>query len=104
MIKRRWSEGSWRCLLYTGLPWLPCPVLIPTDFSPPQLHNLYSSLRGPEDSLLQLNFRPTKPLHGRVIEVSFSASTFATTGLGMDRNPRRIESGVDRLWGNPPPH
>lgn len=57
-----------------------------------QLNNLYSSLRGPEDSLLQLNFRPTKPLHGRVIEVSFSASTFATTGLGVDRNPRMIES------------
>lgn len=36
-----------------------------------QLHTLYSSLWGPEDSRLQLNFRAMQPLNGRIIEASF---------------------------------
>ncbi|XP_036891910.1 carbonic anhydrase 9 isoform X2 [Sturnira hondurensis] len=36
-----------------------------------QLHTLSGSLWGPEDSRLELNFRATQPLNGRMIEASF---------------------------------
>ncbi|XP_012511929.1 PREDICTED: carbonic anhydrase 9 [Propithecus coquereli] len=48
-----------------------------------QLHTLSGSLWGPSDSRLQLNFRVTQPLNGRVIEASFPA--------GVDSSPRTIE-------------
>uniref|UniRef100_H0UTU7 Carbonic anhydrase n=1 Tax=Cavia porcellus TaxID=10141 RepID=H0UTU7_CAVPO len=38
-----------------------------------QIHTLSSSLWGPGDSRLQLNFRATQPLNGRMIEASFPA-------------------------------
>ncbi|KAM5298465.1 carbonic anhydrase 9 [Ctenodactylus gundi] len=38
-----------------------------------QLHTLSDSLWGPHDSRLQLNFRATQPLNGRMIEASFPA-------------------------------
>nr|XP_054113567.1 carbonic anhydrase 9 isoform X5 [Callithrix jacchus] len=38
-----------------------------------QLHILSDTLWGPGDSRLQMNFRVTQPLNGRVIEASFSA-------------------------------
>ncbi|XP_006887006.1 PREDICTED: carbonic anhydrase 9 [Elephantulus edwardii] len=49
-----------------------------------QLHSLSDSLWGPDDSRLQLNFRTTQPLNGRIIEASFSAE--------VDRSPRTFES------------
>ncbi|XP_037348377.1 carbonic anhydrase 9 isoform X2 [Talpa occidentalis] len=49
-----------------------------------QLHTLSSSLWGPDDSRLQLNFRPAQPLNGRVIEASFPAE--------VDRTSRTVES------------
>ncbi|XP_004600459.2 carbonic anhydrase 9 [Sorex araneus] len=54
-----------------------------------QLHTLSSSLWGPEDSRLQLNFRTTQPLNGRIIEASFSASAGSRA---LDSSPRSIES------------
>ncbi|XP_045418808.1 carbonic anhydrase 9 [Lemur catta] len=48
-----------------------------------QLHTLSGSLWGPSDSRLQLNFRVTQPLNGRVIEASFPA--------GVDSSPRTTE-------------
>lgn len=44
-----------------------------------QLHTLYSSLWGSEDSRLQLNFRATQPLNGRMIKASFS--------IGVEQTP-----------------
>ncbi|XP_021087952.1 carbonic anhydrase 9 isoform X1 [Mesocricetus auratus] len=38
-----------------------------------QLHTLSVSLWGPHDSRLQMNFRATQPLNGRMIEASFPA-------------------------------
>ncbi|XP_008576001.1 PREDICTED: carbonic anhydrase 9 isoform X2 [Galeopterus variegatus] len=49
-----------------------------------QLHILYGSLWGPGGSRLQLNFRATQPLNGRMIEASFPA--------GVDDSPRTVES------------
>ncbi|XP_016078569.1 PREDICTED: carbonic anhydrase 9 isoform X2 [Miniopterus natalensis] len=43
-----------------------------------QLHSLSSSLWGPQDSRLQLNFRATQPLNGRMIEASFPAGVEQT--------------------------
>nr|XP_005581427.2 carbonic anhydrase 9 [Macaca fascicularis] len=48
-----------------------------------QLHALSDALWGPGDSRLQLNFRVTQPLNGRVIEASFPA--------GVDSSPRAAE-------------
>ncbi|XP_002689744.2 carbonic anhydrase 9 isoform X2 [Bos indicus] len=48
-----------------------------------QLHTLSDSLWGPDDSRLQLNFRATQPLNGRIIEASFPA--------GVDGSPRTVE-------------
>ncbi|XP_064147819.1 carbonic anhydrase 9 [Loxodonta africana] len=48
-----------------------------------QLHTLSDSLWGPDDSRLQLNFRTTQPLNGRMIEASFPA--------GEDSSPRTSE-------------
>ncbi|XP_007945207.1 carbonic anhydrase 9 [Orycteropus afer afer] len=48
-----------------------------------QLHTLSDTLWGPDDSRLQMNFRATQPLNGRVIEASFSA--------GVDGRPRTFE-------------
>ncbi|XP_053425152.1 carbonic anhydrase 9 isoform X2 [Nycticebus coucang] len=48
-----------------------------------QLHMLSGSLWGPSDSRLQMNFRATQPLNGRVIEASFPAQ--------VDSNPQTIE-------------
>ncbi|XP_003263412.2 carbonic anhydrase 9 isoform X3 [Nomascus leucogenys] len=48
-----------------------------------QLHTLFDTLWGPGDSRLQLNFRATQPLNGRVIEASFLA--------GVDSSPRAAE-------------
>uniref|UniRef100_A0A8D0MKG8 Carbonic anhydrase n=1 Tax=Sus scrofa TaxID=9823 RepID=A0A8D0MKG8_PIG len=45
-----------------------------------QLHTLSDSLWGPDDSRLQLNFRATQPLNGRIIEASFSTE--------VDSSPR----------------
>ncbi|KAJ1059028.1 hypothetical protein K5549_001522 [Capra hircus] len=50
-----------------------------------QLHTLSDSLWGPDDSRLQLNFRATQPLNGRIIEASFPA--------GVDGSPRTVEPG-----------
>ncbi|XP_004678102.1 PREDICTED: carbonic anhydrase 9 [Condylura cristata] len=44
-----------------------------------QLHTLSSSMWGSDDSRLQLNFRPMKPLNGRVIEASFPVAVDSTT-------------------------
>ncbi|KAG8505978.1 Carbonic anhydrase 9, partial [Galemys pyrenaicus] len=49
-----------------------------------QLHTLSSSMWGPDDSRLQLNFRPAQPLNGRVIEASFPGE--------VDRTARTVES------------
>ncbi|KAI4542233.1 hypothetical protein MG293_007612 [Ovis ammon polii] len=51
----------------------------------PELHTLADSLWGPDDSRLQLNFRATQPLNGRIIEASFPA--------GVDGSPRTVEPG-----------
>ncbi|KAK2119956.1 Carbonic anhydrase IX [Saguinus oedipus] len=51
-----------------------------------QLHILSDTLWGPGDSRLQMNFRATQPLNGRVIEASFSA--------GLERNPWAAEPGA----------
>ncbi|XP_055149767.1 carbonic anhydrase 9 isoform X4 [Symphalangus syndactylus] len=48
-----------------------------------ELHTLFDTLWGPGDSRLQLNFRATQPLNGRVIEASFLA--------GVDSSPRAAE-------------
>nr|XP_058927236.1 carbonic anhydrase 9 isoform X6 [Kogia breviceps] len=48
-----------------------------------QLHALSDSLWGPDDSRLQLNFRATQPLNGRIIEASFPA--------GVDSSPGTVE-------------
>ncbi|XP_036852468.1 carbonic anhydrase 9 isoform X3 [Manis javanica] len=48
-----------------------------------QLHTLSDALWGPDRSPLQLNFRATQPLNGRIIEASFPA--------GVDRSPRTVE-------------
>ncbi|XP_014591376.2 carbonic anhydrase 9 isoform X4 [Equus caballus] len=48
-----------------------------------QLHTLSGSLWGPDNSRLQLNFRATQPLNGRVMEASFPA--------GVDSSPRTTE-------------
>ncbi|KAK2492769.1 hypothetical protein MC885_008445 [Smutsia gigantea] len=48
-----------------------------------QLHTLSDSLWGPDHSRLQLNFRMTQPLNGRIIEASFPA--------GVDHSPRTVE-------------
>ncbi|XP_020921384.1 carbonic anhydrase 9 isoform X2 [Sus scrofa] len=48
-----------------------------------QLHTLSDSLWGPDDSRLQLNFRATQPLNGRIIEASFSTE--------VDSSPRAVE-------------
>ncbi|KAI5158375.1 Carbonic Anhydrase 9 [Manis pentadactyla] len=48
-----------------------------------QLHTLSDALWGPDHSPLQLNFRATQPLNGRIIEASFPA--------GVDRSPRTVE-------------
>ncbi|NIG60040.1 carbonic anhydrase 9 [Pontoporia blainvillei] len=50
-----------------------------------QLHALSDSLWGPDDSRLQLNFRATQPLNGRIIEASFPA--------GVDSSPGTVEPG-----------
>ncbi|XP_045696508.1 carbonic anhydrase 9 [Phyllostomus hastatus] len=47
-----------------------------------QLHTLSGSLWGPEDSRLQLNFRATQPLNGRIIEASFPAEAQQTVEPG----------------------
>lgn len=47
-----------------------------------QLHTLSVSLWGPHDSRLQLNFRATKPMNGRMIEASFPA--------GVDSSPEPV--------------
>nr|XP_528593.4 carbonic anhydrase 9 isoform X4 [Pan troglodytes] len=102
------EEGS-----ETQVPGLDISALLPSDFSryfqyegslttPPcaqgviwtvfnqtvmlsakQLHTLSDTLWGPGDSRLQLNFRATQPLNGRVIEASFPA--------GVDSSPRAAE-------------
>nr|XP_058927235.1 carbonic anhydrase 9 isoform X5 [Kogia breviceps] len=51
-----------------------------------QLHALSDSLWGPDDSRLQLNFRATQPLNGRIIEASFPA--------GVDSSPGTVEPGA----------
>lgn len=51
-----------------------------------QLHTLSDSLWGPDDSRLQLNFRATQPLNGRIIEASFSTE--------VDSSPRAVEPGA----------
>ncbi|KAM6183696.1 carbonic anhydrase 9 isoform 1-T1 [Erethizon dorsatum] len=43
-----------------------------------QLHILSGSLWGPHDSRLQLNFRATQPLNGRMIEASFPAEVHSS--------------------------
>ncbi|XP_005401234.1 PREDICTED: carbonic anhydrase 9 [Chinchilla lanigera] len=43
-----------------------------------QLHALTGSLWGPRDARLQLNFRATQPLNGRVIEASFPAEAHSS--------------------------
>ncbi|XP_044121341.1 carbonic anhydrase 9 [Neovison vison] len=48
-----------------------------------QLHTLSGSLWGPDDSRLQLNFRATQPLNGRIIEASFLTET--------ETSPRTVE-------------
>nr|XP_031533139.1 carbonic anhydrase 9 isoform X2 [Vicugna pacos] len=48
-----------------------------------QLHTLSDSLWGPDDSRLQLNFRATQPLNGRIIEASFP--------VGVDSSPKTSE-------------
>lgn len=48
-----------------------------------KLHTLSDALWGPDRSPLQLNFRATQPLNGRIIEASFPA--------GVDRSPRTVE-------------
>ncbi|KAM9206651.1 carbonic anhydrase 9 [Dugong dugon] len=48
-----------------------------------QLHTLSDSLWGPDNSRLQLNFRTTQPLNGRMIEASFPA--------GAESSPRTSE-------------
>ncbi|EPY78575.1 carbonic anhydrase 9 [Camelus ferus] len=48
-----------------------------------QLHTLSDSLWGPDDSRLQLNFRATQPLNGRIIEASFP--------VGVDSSPKTFE-------------
>ncbi|XP_029776096.1 carbonic anhydrase 9 isoform X1 [Suricata suricatta] len=48
-----------------------------------QLHTLSGSLWGPDDSRLQMNFRATQPLNGRMIEASFPA--------GVEGSPRTVE-------------
>ncbi|XP_045636509.1 carbonic anhydrase 9 [Ursus americanus] len=48
-----------------------------------QLHTLFGSLWGPDDSRLQLNFRGTQPLNGRMIEASFPAE--------VESSPRTVE-------------
>uniref|UniRef100_A0A8D2DW52 Carbonic anhydrase n=1 Tax=Sciurus vulgaris TaxID=55149 RepID=A0A8D2DW52_SCIVU len=47
-----------------------------------QLHTLSSSLWGSQDSRLQLNFRATQPLNGRMIEASFP--------VGVDSHPEPV--------------
>ncbi|XP_077003902.1 carbonic anhydrase 9 [Tamandua tetradactyla] len=57
-----------------------------------QLHTLSGSLWGPDDSRLQLNFRATQPLNGRIIEASFYA--------GVDSSPATVASvGVHSCLG-----
>ncbi|KAM7092774.1 carbonic anhydrase 9 [Molossus nigricans] len=51
-----------------------------------QLHSLSGSLWGPEDSRLQLNFRATQPLNGRMIEASFP------TGVERTAEPVHLNS------------
>ncbi|XP_037653606.1 carbonic anhydrase 9 [Choloepus didactylus] len=48
-----------------------------------QLRTLSGTLWGPDDSRLQLNFRATQPLNGRIIEASFHA--------GVDSSPATAE-------------
>ncbi|XP_027470284.1 carbonic anhydrase 9 isoform X2 [Zalophus californianus] len=48
-----------------------------------QLHTLSGSLWGPDDSRLQLNFRATQPLNGRMIEASFPTE--------VESSPRTVE-------------
>ncbi|XP_021104127.1 carbonic anhydrase 9 isoform X2 [Heterocephalus glaber] len=43
-----------------------------------QLHTLSGSLWGPGDSRLQLNFRATQPLNGRMIEASFPSEVHSS--------------------------
>ncbi|KFO35371.1 Carbonic anhydrase 9 [Fukomys damarensis] len=47
-----------------------------------QLHTLSGSLWGPGDSRLQLNFRATQPLNGRMIEASFPAEVHSSPEPG----------------------
>uniref|UniRef100_A0A8C6QRS1 Carbonic anhydrase n=1 Tax=Nannospalax galili TaxID=1026970 RepID=A0A8C6QRS1_NANGA len=47
-----------------------------------QLHTLSVSLWGPYDSRLQMNFRATQPLNGRMVEASFPA--------GVDSSPEPV--------------
>ncbi|XP_036891909.1 carbonic anhydrase 9 isoform X1 [Sturnira hondurensis] len=47
-----------------------------------QLHTLSGSLWGPEDSRLELNFRATQPLNGRMIEASFPTEVQQTVEPG----------------------
>ncbi|XP_006863141.1 PREDICTED: carbonic anhydrase 9 [Chrysochloris asiatica] len=54
------------------------------QLSAKQLHTLFNSLWGPGDSRLQLNFRATQPLNGRMIEASFP--------VGVDSSPRAFET------------
>ncbi|XP_047380841.1 carbonic anhydrase 9 [Sciurus carolinensis] len=49
-----------------------------------QLHILSSSLWGSQDSRLQLNFRATQPLNGRMIEASFP--------VGVDSHPEPVHT------------
>ncbi|XP_032095900.1 carbonic anhydrase 9 isoform X3 [Sapajus apella] len=51
-----------------------------------QLHILSDTLWGPGDSRLQMNFRATQPLNGRVIEASFPA--------GVDSSPQAAKPGA----------
>lgn len=64
----------------------PCHGPTPAVYCPPQLHTLSDALWGPDRSPLQLNFRATQPLNGRIIEASFPA--------GVDRSPRTVEPGA----------
>ncbi|XP_075416221.1 carbonic anhydrase 9 [Tenrec ecaudatus] len=50
------------------------------QLSAKQLHTLSDSLWGPNDSRLQLNYRATQPLNGRIVEASFP--------VGVDSSPR----------------
>ena len=91
-----WGKwGTWTVSLWPICFCVMSPPL--TVCCPPQLHTLSDSLWGPDDSRLQLNFRATQPLNGRIIEASFPA--------GVDGSPRTVEPGATLSTdaGTPPP-